>query len=69
MLAVGITADLLLAEAAERYMSLRSVASTPGAVSARYIRHNTEKDYASKLRSVQLFFGSMRASGWAGCWA
>ena len=60
MLLCSITADLPFRRAAELYMQLRSVAATPGATSARYIRKNTEKDYTRKKISVELFFGDMR---------
>lgn len=53
----SISADTPFRQAAEQYLRLRSIASTPGAVSARYIRKNTEKDYERKLRAVSLFFG------------
>ena len=45
----SITADLSFAEATEHYLKLRSVAATPGAISASYIRPNTEQDYRQKL--------------------
>jgi hypothetical protein len=38
---------------------LRSVAATPGAISARYIQPNTEQDYRQKLGAAVLFFGEM----------
>ena len=56
----SITADLTFAEATEKYLALRSVAATPGATSARYIRPNTEQDYRQKLVSATLFFGTMK---------
>jgi len=56
----SITADLSFAEAAEHYLKLRSVAATPGAISARYIRPNTEHDYRQKFKSAMLFFGEMK---------
>ena len=55
----SITADLSFAEATEHYLKLRSVAATPGAISARYIRPNTEQDYRQKLGAALLFFGEM----------
>ena len=55
----SITADLSFTEATEHYLKLRSVAATPGAISARYIRPNTEQDYRQKLGAALLFFGEM----------
>ena len=60
MLICSISADLPFAEAAARYMQLRSVASTPGAASARYVRLNTEKDYDRLRNSANLFFADTR---------
>ena len=56
----SISADLSFREATEKYMQLRSVAATPGAVSARYIRPRTEQDYKQKFVSTSLFFGEMK---------
>lgn len=56
----SISADLSFSEAADRYLQLRSLAATPGALTARYIRKNTEKDYRSKLGSIALFFGATK---------
>lgn len=58
-----LTADLPFAEAAERYMRLRSVASTPGATgrrSARYIKENTRNSYSNNFGAAKLFFGETR---------
>lgn len=54
-----LTADLSFADAADRYMRMRSVASTPGGAKARYIKPNTETAYCNNLNSAKLFF-----SGW-----
>lgn len=56
----SISAVSTFSEAALHYLSLRSIPSMPGAVSARYIRENTEADYRRKLRAVSLFFGDSR---------
>lgn len=55
----SISATLPFAEAAAHYLRLRSVASTPGAASARYISDHTETGYKRNLDSCSLFFGSM----------
>ena len=60
MYLTAITPNLTFSEAASLYLKLRSVAAVPGAVSARHIRRNTERDYQTKLRSVALFFGDTR---------
>jgi len=59
MLSSGITSDLPFCTAAEIYMRIRSVAATPGAISARYMKENTEIDYQRKIKSCNLFFGTM----------
>ena len=58
-LAVFNYCRLIFTEATEHYLKLRSVAATPGAISARYIRPNTEQDYRQKLGAGLLFFGEM----------
>jgi len=55
----SITADLSSKEATEHYLKLRSVAATPGAISARYTRPNAEQDYRQKLGAALLFFGEI----------
>ena len=60
MISSSITADLSFSEAARRYLELRGVAAISGAVTARYIRKNTEQDYRQKLASAELFFGEMK---------
>lgn len=59
MLTCSITADLSFSRAAEIFMQLRSVASTSGALSARYVRENTEKGYVRHAKSLELFFVGM----------
>lgn len=60
MLACSITADLTFQTAAALYMQIRSVAATPGAISARYIKPNTENDYSRRIKSISLFFENTR---------
>lgn len=60
MLERSIAAESSFADAAAQYLRLRSVAAMPGAISARYIRENTEKDYVQKLRSLGLFFAEQK---------
>jgi integrase len=59
MLTCSISADLSFTRAAEIFMQLRSVAATPGAISARYVRKNTEKGYKRHKESLELFFVGM----------
>lgn len=62
MFAAGVTADLTFATAASQYLKLRSIPTTPGVKSGRYIKEGTEEDYAQKLGSAGLFFGDTRLS-------
>jgi integrase len=55
-----ISADLSFSRAAQLFIQLRSVAATPGAISARYVRENTEKAYKRQKASLDLFFEGMR---------
>ncbi len=57
----ALSADLPFEEAAVLYMRIRQVDATPGAMSsARYIKANTVKYYEAQVRSLNLFFGSMK---------
>ncbi len=56
----SLSQDLLFSDAAAIYLELRGAASASAFPSGRYIRESTGKDYATKLRSLELFFGSMR---------
>ena len=60
MLTCSLSAEDTFSAAAEKYLQLRSIAATPGAISARYVRANTTKDYVSKFGSLCLFFGDTR---------
>lgn len=55
----SISADVEFSEAARRWLASRSVKALPGAISARYIRKNTEESYAQYIRSLELFFTGM----------
>jgi integrase len=46
--------------AAEIYRTIRTISSTPGAVTARYVSKNTEKGYVGQLKSLSLFFGETK---------
>jgi integrase len=61
MIDTPISADSTFAEAARSYLILRA-APSPSMHAGRYIRSQTEKDYATKIRSAELFFGKMRLS-------
>lgn len=56
----SITADLEFSIAAYRWIESRSIKSLPGAISARYIRENTEESYRQYIRSLDLFFTGMK---------
>ena len=60
MLTCSLSAEDSFNQAAEKYLNLRSIATTPGAISARYVRPNTTRDYVSKLGSISMFFGGMK---------
>lgn len=60
MLTRSITPDLVFAEAAARFVAMRSAHALPGAISARYVRENTEKAYLRHIASLELFFSGMR---------
>lgn len=55
-----LTADLLFEAAAERFIELRTIDQTPGAITARYVRENTSKAYERQRGSLDLFFHGMR---------
>jgi integrase len=52
--------------AAEIYASIRTVSLTPGALTARYLRLNTEKAFHSQVKSILLFFPATKLEdiGW-----
>lgn len=56
----SISPDLVFADAAELYMKMRSVEATHGAVTARYIKFNTEHSYLQYITSLNLFFGKTK---------
>lgn len=55
----ALTSDLEFDRAAAAYMAMRSIAAAPGAISARYVRRNTEKGYRRHARSLSLFFSGL----------
>lgn len=55
----SLTPALTLKRAAEMFMSMRSLSEIPGALSARYVRKNTEKGYKRHAESLELFFAGM----------
>lgn len=56
----GISPALSFSDAAELYMKSRSVDAMPGAVSARYVRLNTERSYKQYIDSLNLYFGTTK---------
>lgn len=52
----SISSDLEFSAAANRWMESRSINALPGAITARYIRKNTEISYRKYIRSLELFF-------------
>lgn len=56
----SISADLEFSVAANRWMESRSVNALPGAITARYIRKNTEESYRQYIRTLELFFTGHR---------
>lgn len=59
MLLCKLSADRPFSESARLWLESRSVAATPGAISARYIRPNTEHSYEQYIRSLNLFFAEI----------
>lgn len=55
----SITADLEFSIAASRWVESRSINALPGAITARYIRKNTEESYRQYIRTLELFFAGM----------
>lgn len=55
----ALTSSLSFEEAAALFIEMRSIRSLPGAISARYVRANTEKGYGRQFRSLDLFFHGM----------
>jgi len=58
----SITADLEFSAAAKQWIDSRSVDAVPGAITARYIRKNTELSYQKYIRTLELFFAGMKLS-------
>lgn len=56
----SITADLEFSSAAHRWIESRSIKALPGAITARYIRKNTEDSYQQYIRTLELFFAGMK---------
>ena len=56
----SITSDLEFSTAAKQWVDARSVTALPGAISARYIRKNTEESYRQYIRTLELFFVGMK---------
>lgn len=56
----SLTPDLFFEVAAKRFIELRSIDAAPGAITARYVRKNTELGYERQMRSLDLFFHGMR---------
>jgi integrase len=54
-----ISPELPFATAAALWLDSRSF-RVPGAISARYIKPNTEKSYGNYIRTLNLFFGALR---------
>lgn len=52
----SISADLEFGVAADRWMESRSINALAGAITARYIRKNTETSYRKYIRTLKLFF-------------
>lgn len=60
MYSCSITADLPFTRAGEIFMELRSVGATEGAITARYIKKNTEISYTRQIEALKLFFADMK---------
>lgn len=56
----SITAESEFSAAAHRWIDSRSIKALPGAITARYIRKNTEESYQQYIRSLELFFTGMK---------
>lgn len=56
----SISSDLEFSVAANRWVESRSIRALPGAISARYIRENTEESYRQYIRTLELFFTGHR---------
>lgn len=56
----SISAELEFTVAAKRWLESRSINAMPGAITARYIRANTEESYEQYIRSLELFFTGMK---------
>lgn len=56
----SITLDLEFSVAANRWMESRSISALPGAITARYIRKNTEESYRQYIRTLELFFSGLK---------
>jgi integrase len=54
-----ISPTLSFRAAAAIWIEARSFRATPGAISARYIRENTERSYRQYIASLNLFFGDI----------
>jgi integrase len=56
----SITPELEFSIAAERWIESRKINAVPGAITARYIRKNTEDSYQKYIRTLELFFIGMK---------
>lgn len=56
----SISADSPAEEALDHYIQLRTVAATPGALSARYVSDNTMRMFVNHREALLLFFRGMR---------
>lgn len=54
-----ISPSLPFREASAIWIESRSFRATPGAISAKYIRENTERSYRQYIASLNLFFGEI----------